>query len=99
MGDDLSTEVAWDWIHQVEAIKEILLKCVKSTISPVARWFKNFLMESVDDLLVVNFDDSAAARGFGFEGQHGEQAAGLAFVVGRYEISDIPRHRIICVNE
>ena len=56
-------------------------------------------MKGLDDVLAVNLNDSAAAWRFGFKGQHGEQAAGLALMVGRYEISDVSRHSIVCVNE
>ena len=39
-------------------------------------------MKGLDDLLVVNFNDPAAARGVGLEGQHGEEAVILALAVG-----------------
>ena len=32
-------------------------------------------MKGLDNLLMVNFNDSAAARAVGLEGQHGEEAA------------------------
>ena len=98
-GNHFSAEVTGNWIHLVQAIKEVLFECVKGAVSSVARWLYHFLMKGLDDVLVVNLNDSAAPWRFGLKGQHGEQAAGLALVVGRYEISDVSRHRIVCVNE
>ena len=98
-GNHFSAEVTGNWIHLVQAIKEVLFECVKGAVSSVARWLYHFLMKGLDDVLAVNLYDSAAVWGFGLKGQHGEQAVGMAFAVGRYEISDVPRHRIVCVNE
>ena len=63
-------------------IQEILLEGVQSTVCSVPRWLYYFLMEGLDDLLVVNFNDPTAARGVGAEGQHGKKTVILALAVG-----------------
>ena len=56
-------------------------------------------MKSLDDLLVVNLNDSAAAWCLRLEGQHGELAMGLALPVGSQETLQIPSHYVVCMND
>ena len=71
LGNHLSAEVVWSLIHQVEVVKEVLLECVKSAVSPVPRWLRHFFMKGLDNLPIVNLNDSTAARCAGIEGEHG----------------------------
>ena len=76
-----------------------MLESVKSSVCPVPRWLYHFLMEGLDNFLTVDFDDSAAAWGFGCEGQHGELARGLSLTMGSQEMFKVPSHSIVCMNK
>ena len=97
--DYFCTEVAGSWIHQVEVAEEVLFKGIEGAIGPVARRLKYFLMKSLDDLMVVNLNDPAAAWGFRIESKHSELTVGLTLAVGNQEILQISCHEVVGMNE